>query len=200
MNGELEHERTEQADARAPVAACLRGTTARAILERLGNGDPLELERRCAERLRATGYLLHPLRLHLRAAARVAFAAARGYDGEPALDRWLEERIDQAIHELLLEDADGERIALPPAGAGPATYYALIPPETGVAPGMARELCVRFNRLPARWRRAFRALVVEREAARAYARRTGLPTATAIAYAREALEALHAAADDATGG
>ena len=67
-----------------PGNALLRGGSSREILERIFEGDPLEIEARCRERIETRAYLLDAGRLHLRAVARVA-RAAPGWKGEPSL-------------------------------------------------------------------------------------------------------------------
>jgi hypothetical protein len=80
-------------------------------MSRLLEGDPLELEARCSERLRAQALLLPLGDLHLRAIAHVA-RHGPSHRGTPPIDVWLAERVRKAVGELL-EDRSQEARARP---------------------------------------------------------------------------------------
>jgi hypothetical protein len=127
------------------VPEILRGKSPRQVLERLLQGDPLELAARCRESLEGSARLLDPSRLHLRALARVAHAALH-YTGDPPLADWLERRIEQSIQELLAEDREEVRQGLPlPTPSDPR--YAFVSEVLGLEPAQALHACVAFNAL-----------------------------------------------------
>lgn len=96
--------------------------TAREILARLVIGDPLGLAQRCKLHVLEHGLLVNPTRLLAKTFARAAYVAAlRGYHGKPELDVWLKRRIDEALEELRLDDAEKEA----KASASPEFHSAL---------------------------------------------------------------------------
>lgn len=142
-----------------PGKDLLSGGSPREILEHLVDGDPLELGARCRERIEESAYLLDPDRLHLRAVARVAHAAAR-WRGEPALDQWLGERIERSMDELMDEDREDERSGIPP-GEPWGARDSFLSETLGLEPTLARRACVAFNRLPFEVRSAYFAVAVQ---------------------------------------
>ena len=131
------------------------------ILPRLHAGDPLHLAPLCWDRLREVVLLIHPVRLYSRALASVAYSAALGYSGQPPLLAFLTECVDQAIEELLEEDAWDERQGTPIEPARLPRYADLVPRETGIEPGLSRRACVVFNSLPDEAREPFFRIVLE---------------------------------------
>ena len=93
-----------------PGSEYLRGESPGEILSRLCEGDPLSLGTMSTKRLRERALLIHPERLYVRALARTAYAAAWGYEGDPPLDQWLGERIDQTIESLIEDDLTDEHV------------------------------------------------------------------------------------------
>ncbi|HUR26776.1 MAG TPA: hypothetical protein VM509_01205, partial [Planctomycetota bacterium] len=91
--------------------AVLGGLSPREILARLLQGDPLGLRQVVAARLASRAYLFDADRVHLRALAHCARYGVR-YRGTPPLETWLEEIVDQALLDLLREDAEAERRGL----------------------------------------------------------------------------------------
>jgi hypothetical protein len=146
----------------------------REILARILAGDPLELRRRLALRLRERALLLDAERVLLRALAFVAYRAG-AWRGRPELARWLQARIDEAIDDALAageapranEDEDAPAIA-PPAQTvrdtpGGRDVFALLATPLGLSAAELRAACARFNRLPACEREAFFLLVIDGE-------------------------------------
>ncbi len=131
------------------------------ILSGLVRGDPLGIVERCRRYAAEQALLVEPMRLAARTFARVAYAAAlHGYDGKPALDVWLTERIAGSFEELQIHDAEQEVQALPSAPADRA-YFAMIAELTEVESELARRLCLIFNHLPLRTRLPFFRVAVE---------------------------------------
>ena len=131
----------------------LIGASPRHVLQRLVQGDPLDLERRCLERLRHHATLVSGDRLYDRAAAWVAHES-RSYDGELDLDSWLRRCIDQAIRGVLDEDLEAESCGVPPSSRGDSAF-SFLSEALGVEPPIARRCALVFNRLPLPVRRTF---------------------------------------------
>jgi hypothetical protein len=129
------------------------------VLQRLLDGDPLDLVP-CTDRLvRERSVLIAPERVYHRAAARIAHAAMR-YRGEPPLAEWIEGLFSIAIQELVAEDLDAERAGIPPATPWDPDY-AMITEITGCQPAVARSVANAFNHLPHNVRRTTFAVLVE---------------------------------------
>jgi len=166
----------------------LSGSSPREVLARLLNGDPLGLAGVVAERLRARAYVLDADRVLLRALARCARFALR-YRGQPELEAWLSERVDEALLDLQREDLEAERSGRPAEPHELAAFEDLASP-LGLEPAAMRGVCVRFNLLAEGERRAFFALALEGRSLDLLAREWN-DSATEIARrARRALEAL----------
>lgn len=67
------------------------------VLERIVDGDPLDLAARIARRAAERALVLPPAELFARAAAHCA-RAARDYRGRPRVDLWVERRLDEVLH------------------------------------------------------------------------------------------------------
>jgi hypothetical protein len=146
-------------DSGFPGSDILSRRSPREVLERLVEGDPLEIEARCVERIHADAVLVCVRRLQLRSMARIAYTALR-YRGEPALDAWLAERIAFSMRELLDEDREEERLKVPPSRPWDPRY-AFLSEALGVEPTLARRACVDFNLLPRGVRSTYFAVLVE---------------------------------------
>jgi hypothetical protein len=158
-----------------PGSEVLSGSSARIVLARIVDGDPLGIVPRSADRIRERALILDGYRVALRAMARTA-RAALSYRGQPDLDTWLRSRIDESIEDTILEDREEERLALPTDGERSARYEFLS--ETlGVEPGLTRRMCVLFNDFPDHERRAFCAVIMEGKSINRYvAEGNGPPT------------------------
>lgn len=141
------------------VPAILRASSPRAVLAALLADDTLELEERCAARLRDQALLIPHERLYLRTAARVAHAATC-YRGHPPLDVWIAKRLSIAVRELLDEDREWARDMVGRA-AEASRFYASFAELLGMEPELLRRGLVRFHALPYDVRRVFYDLVVE---------------------------------------
>ncbi len=137
----------------------LSGSRPREVLARLIAGDPLDVRRHVTALLRARSYLLDADRVYLRAVARCARFALR-YRGQPGLETWLSERVEEALLDLLHEDLEAERRKELPGDVALAGLEDLARP-LGLDPGRMRAVCVAFNHRPEPERRAFFALVIE---------------------------------------
>lgn len=127
------------------------GGSPREVLSRLVPGDPLGVRQRLARVLTDEALLVDADRAHLRALARCARAAMR-YHGKPEIDEWVDERVREALTEIVREDAEAARSSAPP-DAGSA-FEALARP-LGLDPAHMRSACAAFNCLPIDERRAF---------------------------------------------
>lgn len=163
----------------------LAGASPREVLARLMNGDPLGLRGKVVERLRARSLLLDADRALLRAFARTARFALR-YRGEPALDAWLAGLVDEALGDLLREEAEWLRRGSP-GGSEVAAFNDLARP-LGLEPGRMRAACAAFNQLPDGDRRAFYALLIEGRSLDDLARESGESASSVARAARRGLE------------
>lgn len=123
------------------------------ILEELSDGDPLEIGPRTVARIRERALLLDFERTATRAFARIAWSAP-AWRGEPPLEPWLGGRIDEAIADMLEEDATEEFEGVPPENEHEPRFEWLAG-AFGLEPALARRACTRFNDLPERTRRVF---------------------------------------------
>lgn len=139
--------------------ALLRGGSAREILKKIFDGDPLEIEARCRERIETRAYLVDVNRLHLRAVARVA-RAALGWKGDTSLGEFIMERIDYSAQELIQEDREEELSGIPCADPDDVRF-AFLAETLGIPIALARRACVAFNYLPERVRCAYFAVLVQ---------------------------------------
>lgn len=145
-------------EASFPGGEFLRGRSPREILARLVDGDPLEIEARCRERIETLAFLVDPSRTHVRAVARVARAAVR-WTGETPLAELLQERIDFSIRELVAEDREEERGGVPPSEPWDPRYT-FVSEILGIEPALGRRACIAFNSLPERVRCTYYAIAV----------------------------------------
>ena len=129
------------------VRAWLRtASTPEESMDKLLEGDPLDLLPRAARVLQSRARILDPMRIHACAAARVAF---RGFDwkGKPDLDRWLVRCIDEAIRDAMSEDEEEERYGRP-LDERYAPRYEVMTELLGCPIELARIVMLTFNRLP----------------------------------------------------
>jgi hypothetical protein len=119
-------------------------------------------------------YLIDIDRLFHRAIARVAYAAALGYNGTPSLSQWLVDRINESIEELLQEDVASELSGLPP-DAEEEDYYSFLADAVEVEPVVARRMTIAFNGLAERQRRPFYQIAVLGESLDDYADAHDIP-------------------------
>lgn len=143
-----------------PGAELLVAPDAHTVLARITPGDPLALERRCVEYLRAQALLVDRERLVGSALARVAHQSM-SYHGQPALEAWLARCVEAAALSVLEYDIEATRRAEPLEDDDECAR--LLSAVIGVAPQHARQACSVFNDLPPPVRRDFWALAVERK-------------------------------------
>ncbi len=160
-------------------------------MQRLANGDPLEIGPRAEAVLDEAGMLLDPARVYARALARVAYAACA--QGPPRdLGPWLRAQIDRSAAELLEEDREAEHadLAMPQS----QTCYSALILAFGVELRFARRLSVVFHDLPLLQRRIVSAIVKEGCSLRELSGRLGRPVTEIDTELRAAVESLEAAA------
>jgi DNA-directed RNA polymerase specialized sigma24 family protein len=173
----------------------LGGMSPREILARLLQGDPLGLRNVVAARLASRAYLFDADRVHLRALAHCARYGVR-YRGTPPLETWLEEIVDQALLDLLREDADAERRGVAADAEELAAFVDLARP-LGLEPATMRRVCLAHNLLREPERRAFHGLVIARRTLEDVARSLGQSGVEVARLARRGLEAVLIAAGQA---
>lgn len=142
-----------------PGAKWLESNDPRQVLQCLFDGDPLGIAERCRRRLAHRAILLDAETLELRTFARVAHRAGE-YDGEPALDAWLDGCIDRAIEDLLAEASERENHSPPELEPTDPTHR-FFAELLGIEAPLARRSALIFNRLPTLLRRVVWQLVVE---------------------------------------
>jgi DNA-directed RNA polymerase specialized sigma24 family protein len=150
------------------------------------NGDPLGLRRLVGERMRRRAYLLDADQVHLRAVARCARFAVR-YRGQPAINRWLAEIVDEAMGDLVTEEH--ERTPDPAGRMEGGVFHELSLP-LGLDPARMRAACARFNALSENERSLFFALVIDSRSLDEVAHGRGASASTVARGARVALDAL----------
>ena len=150
----------------ASAAELLRFGSPDDVLARIVPGDPLDLARRAARRIRERALLADAEHVVLRAFASVAAHADR-WRGDPPLDEWLTALVDRAIDEVALEGSarvtrSESEPRVPPVGTLPAhERQAPWAAALGLDGVEAKEACARFNRLAPDEREAFFAHLVE---------------------------------------
>ncbi len=142
-----------------PRYELLHGGDPEAILARIAQGDPLRLCDLVGRRIRELSLLIDSDRLHEKALAVIALAAARETEPRFGPD-WVLKAVDLAIQRILREDREEERVS---AGSPPEkpSHYAFIHLAFGTEPGMTRSAAIAFNDLAPIARRGFFALLVE---------------------------------------
>jgi hypothetical protein len=181
--------------------ALLAGATPREVLARLVAKDTLAVRARVATALAERCYLLDADAVYLRAVARIARFSTR-YRGDPPLDVWLREQIDDALGDGLEcggACAEPERASaaadegLASEGcegaesARPSAFRELAKP-LGLDPERMRAVCAALNACTGAERASFFALVLEREDLDAAAARLALSPTECARAARRALE------------
>lgn len=139
----------------------LSAGSAREVLARILDTDPLALAERCERHLHAHAHLVDRDRLLARTAAHVALSA-RGYAGTPPLDTWLAAHIERTLGEILREDLAAVRGG-EPLRASEAAHFRFLVEAFGVEPAIARRAAVAFNGLPDEVRGDWWALVMHRK-------------------------------------
>ncbi len=170
----------------------LAGASPREVLARIMNGDPLELRPRVVARIRDRAWLIDVDRVLLRSFARTARFAVR-YRGDPPLELWLGERIDEALADILREDLEAERRVEPIDVHQHAAFVALAKP-LGLDPARVRAACAAFNAQADDDRRTFYALVIEGRALDELARARSQSASEVGRTARRVLDRLLEAA------
>jgi hypothetical protein len=170
-----------------PGSELLRGKSSREILGRIVEGDPFGMEERCVNRIRHHAMLLPVRRLALRSLARTATRAGR-YQGVPCLADWLNESIDRSIQDLLQEEREEERNAMPVDAQDPR--FTFLEDTLGLPVAQARKACIVFNDLPLEVRRSFQACIVDGKTINRYTAEGNGPPDKVESELRRALTAL----------
>jgi hypothetical protein len=180
-----------------PGHALLAHKSAREVLSRLIDGDPLEVGPRCIARIEHHARFIDVRRLHLRAVARIAHAAPR-YRGEPALDPWIDARIDASMDDLMSEDSEEERSDIPPSDPWDPRY-AFLAEAMGIEPTLARRACIAFNDLPTDVRRTYFAVVVAKKTIHRYVAEGNGPPEKVKTQLQRVLDTIRAAIEPRPG-
>lgn len=141
------------------VRRLFAGDDPRAILARISEGDPLRLEPFCVARAREKSVLIDPETLFVRTMAQVAIAAPRRDENSP-LDRWLRDRVDDAIRDTLRRDREALDAGFVPEEPL-APRFAYFMEALGIEPESTLSAIVAFNELPRYTRESFFALILE---------------------------------------
>ena len=144
---------------RYPASEILAGRNTSEILDRLLDGDPLGIRERSVQRMREQCYLLSLSRLYTRTLARVAHSGA-SYKGKPPFNEWIKLCIDQSATELMNEELEAER-SNKPLPNPPAPHHTFVTALLGIALGLTRRGCIRFNNLELEARQIFFAICVD---------------------------------------
>ena len=115
--------------------------------------DPSRLVRRNARRLRERALLLDPSRLMMSTLVGIVMQREE-FDGSKALPAWIDDRIDEAITDLLTQDQEDERAGLP-VKAPLQSRFAFLVRALQVDPAKVRRTCIRMNELPTPVRKVF---------------------------------------------
>lgn len=171
-----------------PGASLLVAKSAGEVLERLLDGDPLELGPRLAQREIEQAVLIDPQRLIEIALARVAHDAM-SYAGEPALGEWLDGCIDKAVETFLQREAEDDADGLPLADPEDP-FYNLFAELFGVELPMARTISLHYHALPVESRRTFQAIFVDQKSIHRWVAEGHGPHEHVAAQLRYALEVM----------
>lgn len=142
------------------VPAILRQGNVQERLERIEDGDPLELHARSELQLRSEGLFIDPERLALRAMARVAVFSSE-YEGVPGLDEWLDQVIHMSIQDLVREQEQEEFERISVFDSADKEFYLDFAAITKMPAKYGRLACLAMNKLPKEDRLTFWAIVVE---------------------------------------
>jgi hypothetical protein len=178
--------RAEALPARAEVLL-LTGTP-REVLARIVPEDPLDLRARVGARISERALLLDVEHVLLRAQALCSLHAA-AWRGEPELEEWLAQRVEEALA-AVLSGEEGE-------SPGPEDL-ALFAAPLELDPRALATSCARFNELPFEQREAFLTVVVDAVAVDRLARARRLSLSELARQARADLEAFRRAARSST--
>ncbi len=153
---------SEGACGETPLAArCVDEEELRLLLHRALGGDPLGLEKLVTRLLREEAlildheFLVERTRMHLAHHISVRGLKELG-------DALIQTSIEEAARHVLEEDREALRAQLP-IDFSEDERFTFITKGLGVATGRARRASVDYNALPARTRRAFQHVVLDRE-------------------------------------
>jgi len=150
-----------------PGANILYGAAPKDVLERLLNGDPLNLAPMCLARLKERAILWLPEHILSLAMACVARDAWE-YRGQPELSIWLRQRIDKSIHIALTKAHTDEQNGVP-AVESDLPLLDLLVEGFGIHPSRTRLALLHFHSLDPILRRTFQAIFVDGHTFEAYA-------------------------------
>lgn len=175
-------------------AALLVGRSPREVMERLHQGDPLELEGKCEQRIERRAMLMDVERLYWRATAYVAMIAVRDeYRGDPPLNDFLDKHIDESIDSLLEEDWAAEKRGEPIELGDPR--YRMIAKQAGIEEPQARRVSLAFNTEPIRSRRLLFGALIKNLPLAKVARENAMNMAEAKKLLKKSMEKIFGARD-----
>lgn len=177
-----------------PRLALFAGKSSRDVLQRLWDGDPLDVWPRCLRRLAKRAVLMDGARLFTTATVRAAHEGIRA-QRIADLDAWIDERVDRAIDELLIEDRENDRRGLP-VDPRELADHDFICQAMSLPPLLGRKACVMFNSLSDEQRRAVWAVVVDGRTPESSAEQVGLPVETVQNYLQDVARRLAALGKD----
>jgi hypothetical protein len=169
-----------------PGSRLLVARSASILLDRLADGDPLELGPRLVDRMVDQAICVDGQRLIDMVVARVAHDAM-GYEGEPSLDEFLNACIDKAIDAFLIREAEAESAGAP-LEIPEDPYHVFFSQVLGVELPMARKISIHFHYLPLATRRAFQAIFVDQMSINRWVAEGNGPPERVMAQLKYALE------------
>lgn len=142
-----------------PGRELFRGGSAREILGRIYEGDPLGVMPRVEEWLKKHAVLIETDRVFNSTVARIAFEGET-YQGDPPFDKWVSDCIAKAVDLLLDHDTMEEEQGIPPREPYDDHYYALSA-VLGIEPPLCRRAALVFHQLPNKTRQVFYKVAME---------------------------------------
>ena len=150
-------------------------------------GEPLELQERCAHHLAAESLVLGLGQLHARSLAIVARRAAEAT--EENVEEWLGDRACEAADQLIHEEHFEERLGCPPQReADPRAAFLM--GALGIEPALARGVSVNFHRMSRDVRRTFWRAVVSGESIAGIAEEEGSTRDTVLVSLRGVIRSM----------
>lgn len=156
-------------------ATVLASADPRHVLVRWLDDERVELAARCLARMRTAALLFDLRRVCMAAAARLALNGADPLDAVP--DAWIDARIDEALADLLDEDAIEERDLRHVATDD--ERYASLAHQLHIDTRTVRRAAVAFHRQPHADRAAFWAVLIDGLSPDEHAAAAGIPRSVA---------------------
>jgi len=143
-----------------PASACFKKKiTPEQIAHDLCDGDKLNLRPRVLRHMHEHCYIFDPERVWLRAISRAVYHGVTDGVRNPS-GAWLDDHVEQTIHDLVMDDRDDEWEKLP-LDDHHEFDYAIFLEKLAIPPARCRLASVRFNTMPFERRRAIFRTVID---------------------------------------